>query len=349
MSNIEFSHTNKNGEIFSISGNGAEVKEIAKLVLEENKPLSIGRIQLGFSPFKGFDFFETKEKVIKSKAIIKKVNEFTIEIEGNKLSLNKNRVPGTDYKVYRDNKDGSFFIGNPKETYCIEPIGGFHYGLIPEDFQARNNITQKEAKKIRGINAYSIWDKKHRPNCNPEGMVFIPKLNIWVDIYLLNSDHRDIGTSSANKSIAGGTELYGRKIPYGEKDLKGKVINAIAKYHKKRLLTKDEFQIITNGVKENDSARDLDDGITKHIPDFISKNGIEQATGVQWVWTSTSFGKSEDDEDNRYIVGGSRGSGCDASSRSAHWNDFGWVSSWNYGCRFACDSLKLDEVSESEQ
>ena len=93
-----------------------------------------------------------------------------------------------------------------------------------------------------------------------------------------------------------------------------------------------------DGVKENDSARDLDDGTIKHIPDFTSKFGIEQATGVQWVWSSTKYGE-QDEDDNRFLLGGSRDCGVYAGSRTSNWNDYVWNSYWYIGCRFACDHL----------
>lgn len=283
------------------------------------------------------------EKPFKSKAIIKKVNPHTIEVHGEKLSLNdknfmEEKVAGTDYYVYKDCQ-GAYFISdkNDIEDDDAEVLGGFHYGLIPEDFEARNNISDKQAKKIRGINAYSIWDNKHRPVCDPCGMVYIPKLKIWVDIYLTNSEHRECGTSRAGKNIVAGSEHNGRKYPVGLDDLKGKDIDAIAELHRKRLLTKDEFQIAMDGVKENDSARDLDDGTTKHIPDFVSKYGIEQATGVQWIWSSTPYSKEDDD---RFLLGGARTYGVNAGSRASIWHNYVWRSYWSLGSRFACDHLK---------
>jgi hypothetical protein len=173
-------------------------------------------------------------------------------------------------------------------------------------------------------------------------MVYIPKLKIWVDIYLTNSEHKKYGTSKAGKHIAAGSNNNGRKIPDGYEDFKGAVIDAIAKAHRKRLLTKDEFQVAMDGVKENDSARDLDDGTTKHIPDFVSKYGIEQAAGVQWVWSSTSYGEESEDDD-RFILGGNRDDGAYAGSRCSYWINYVWNSNWGVGSRFACDSLKLEK------
>lgn len=320
-----------------------DANDIVKLITgieqqQQNIPMSINAFELS-------SLFQ-EDKPFKSKAIIKKVNAHTVEVHGERLSLNdknfmEEKVAGTDYYVYKDCQ-GAYFISdrNDIEDDDAEVLGGFHYGLIPEDFQARNNITQKQAKKIRGINAYSIWDKKHRPLCDPSGMVYIPKLKIWVDIYLTNSEHKEYGTSRAGKHIAAGSNSNGRKIPDGLKEFKGADIDEIANAHRKRLLTKDEFQVAMDGVKENVSARELDDGTTKHIPDFVSKYGIEQATGVQWVWSSTPYGEESEDDD-RFLLGGGRDIGANAGSRCSRWNNFVWYSVWHIGSRFACDHLKL--------
>ncbi|RXK03815.1 hypothetical protein CRV02_01060 [Arcobacter sp. CECT 8989] len=338
MSKIEFSYSN-NGKEIKISGEGGEVKEIAKLTLNPSSAF-VGAMSL-LSLKNSFDFNEEVEKPMKSRAIIKKINAHTVEVNGYKLSLKDEDIdfevtPGRDYYVY-ELYDGQPFISDGKDL-TDKKIGGFHYGLAPEDFEPINNIDKTHAKKIAGINAYSIYDEKHRPKCNPEGMVYIPKLDIWADIYLLNSEHKGNGTSFSSGSIAAGYESNGRKKPHGEKNLVGKVINAIANLHNKRLPTKDEFQVFADGVKENDSARDLDDGTIKFLENFTSKYGINQATGVQWTWTSTEYGEDRE-SDPRYICGGSRYSNSDAGSRSANWSYFGHGSYWLYGCRFVCDPL----------
>lgn len=281
-----------------------------------------------------------------TKSIIEKINEHTVEVNGIQLSLDKDlimenhfKTAGTDYYIFaRKTNDKAYFISENKKEKGYKKLGGFHYGLIPKNFEARNNITKKDAKEIRGINAYSIWDKKHRPTCEPESMVYIPKLRIWVDIYLTNNEHKEFGTSKAGKNILAGSEHNGRKFASGLDQLKGVNIDAIAELHKKRLLTKDEFQVAMDGVKENVSANDLDDGTIKHIPDFTSKYGIEQATGVQWIWSSIKYGK-QGENDDRFILGGYRGGGVNAGSRTSGWDYYVWYSSWHIGCRFCCNHL----------
>jgi len=289
-----------------------------------------------------------KEKVLKSKSIFKKVNAHTIKVADNILDLDKDikegsKVPGTDYYVYKDVNDTYYIsIVSPKIADTSEPkfIGGFHYGLIPEDFEARNNISTKQAKKIRGINFYSMWDYNHRPVSRPEGMVYIPKIDLWFDIYLTNSEHKKFGTSKAGKHIMCGYEEYnGRKLPEGRDDLKGEDIEAILKEHNKRLPSNHEFQVAADGVKENVSAGDEDNGIIKHMADFVSMYGIEQAVGHQWVWSQTPY--SDDDED-RYLLGGSRLYGSSSGSRVVLAFSFVRYSNWFFGVR--CVSKPLNPV-----
>ena len=86
-------------------------------------------------------------------------------------------------------------------------------------------------------------------------------------------------------------------------------------------------------VKEFASAREDDNGVTKHHPDFVSKYGIEQATGHNWVWSEKI------DDERAVILGGDRDDGVGAGSRASSWSVYVWNSLWYFGCRFACDSL----------
>jgi hypothetical protein len=91
------------------------------------------------------------------------------------------------------------------------------------------------------------------------------------------------------------------------------------------MLTKDEFKIAMDGVKENVSAEKLDNGKIQHIDFLTSKFGIEQATGVQWVW---SLDKYEDSTDKAVVLGGGRDGGVHAGSRASDWNNSVWVTDW---------------------
>ena len=126
-----------------------------------------------------------------------------------------------------------------------------------------------------------------------------------------------------------------------------------------------EFPTITYGVLEGASSQtnayEVVAGKIEHYPNLTSKYGIEQATGVQWIWgsnlanypTDTTWAW-RDNTDSRgqiystessptaVILGGLRDHGVNAGSRASSWNNYVWHSDWHIGCRFACDHLELE-------
>ena len=283
----------------------------------------------------GFVNFVNQKKQ-KSKKRIKKIDATTFEVDGKTIHLFDGEK-GTDYRVFKG-KYGNYIISNKKGCNENEElIGGFHYGLILDDFIGNENISKENTEKIRGINAYSIWDQTHRPACDPSGMVYIKKANIWFDIYLCNSNFTAKGTSVSSGSILAGYADEGRSVPDGFKNLKYSDFQKIGEDNSKRMPTKSEFQIAMDGVEENVSAEEEDDGSIKHIDFLTSKYGIEQATGVQWVWSADKY---KDYKDRALILGGSRGSGFNAGSRAVRWPYFSHCV-WCIGCRFACDHMNL--------
>lgn len=287
-------------------------------------------------------------KVLTKKISIIKVNPHTVFVNGVELSLNDKGVAkkeGTDYLICKSGDSYQLIQNRYGSVLSGEIIGGFHYGLCGEEFEPINNIGKKHAKKLAGINAYSIWDQHHRPTCDPKGMVYIPKLDLWVDMYLVSDKYEEVGTSAAGFNILAGYEHNGRKLPKDKTECKWQDFKEIGEKFGKRMLTEKEFQVSMYGVKENYSADDLDNGITKHIPDFMSKYGIEQATGCQWIWSSEQYG---DNKDRKKIFGGSRDVTTFSGSRASSWHYAVWNTSWSLGCRYACDHLHPVVMSESE-
>ncbi len=270
--------------------------------------------------------------------IIKKVGFNKVEVDGQILNIKdyKGIKAGDDVVIFKTKDKGyklALNLGVENKDTDYDIIGGFHFGLVPKDFIGRNNISDKRAKKLRGINEFSIWTQEHRPTCSPKGMSYIKKYDCWVDIYMCNNEHEAVGTSVAGKHFLAGSNNHGRINPNGNKDFLYKDFEAVAKLHGKRFITWDEFITAAKGVKEFASAREDDNGVTKHHPDFVSKYGIEQATGHNWVWSEKI------DDERAVILGGYRSDGVNAGSRSSNWCICVWGSNWNIGCRFACDSL----------
>jgi len=309
------------------------------------------------------------------------VGSSTIELTAAyQLDLNTNldtgtKTAGTDYYVYAKS-DSTFYISADKTIATDRLIGGFHYGLVPETEAPTGNKTEVDMVAIRGINQYSFWDLKFRPVANPEGMVYIG--GRWYDIYLLNSEHITNGSSKAGATIAGGTTDNGRAIPKIPLEYGGDgSVNygkftwfqacEIAKVHSKELISYSEFPTIAYGVTEQKSSStdgyEVNVGKIEHYSNLTSKYGIEQATGVEWIWGedvggnrdegSTSWawrdkadgrGKIYALHDNHItavLLGATRDNGVLAGSRASSWYNFVWDSIWGIGSRFACDHLEL--------
>lgn len=269
---------------------------------------------------------------------IKKVGFNKIEVDGQILDIKdyKGIKAGDDVVIFKTKDKGyklALNLGVENKDTDYDIIGGFHFGLVPKDFTGRNNISDKRAKKLRGINEFSIWTGEHRPTCSPKGMSYIKKYDCWVDIYMCNNEHEAVGTSVVGKHFLAGSNNHGRINPNENKDFLYKDFEAVAKLHGKRFITWDEFITAAKGVKEFASARKDDNGITKHHADFVSEYGIEQATGHNWIWSEKI------DDERAVLLGGVRGGGVNAGSRASNWGYYVWNSFWSIGCRFACDSL----------
>jgi len=288
-------------------------------------------------------------------ALPTKTSPSSITVDGTLMTLSS-PVAGTDYYFSKT------AIQTVKDT---NTVGGFHYGLVAEAEAVSGNKTEADMVEIRGINAHSIWTNWFRPIANPEGMVYIG--GKWYDIYLLNSEHITNGTSKALATIAGGTPDYGRAIPkiplafggdgstnYGK--FTWFQACEIAKSHSKELISYAEFPTIAYGVVEGTDCSSLEvvQGRVEHYATLTSKYGIEQATGVQYVWGADANAVPDcptwqavtDGRGSIYAkasglinavkLGGDRSDGVHAGSRNSYWFHPVWGSGLCFGCRFSC-------------
>ena len=302
--------------------------------------------------------------------IAKTSSIITLTLDSNLVGSTK--TAGTDYFIYAK-ADGTFYISASDAITADRLIGGFHYGLVGEAEATSGNKLEADMVKIRGINQYSFWDLKYRPVASPKGMVNIG--GKWYDIYLLNSEHITNGTSKAGLTIAGGDSVTaGRLMPKIPLEYGGNnTLNygkftwfqacEVAKAHSKELISYAEFPTIAYGVLERVSsstnAYETVAGKIEHYPNLTSKYGIEQATGVQWIWgldvqgiggsawiTGVTDARGDiyapASSPTAVILGGVRDNGVNAGSRASHWSIYVWNSGWNIGCRFACDHLEIN-------
>ena len=287
------------------------------------------------------------------------------------------KLAGYDYYVYCT-ASNTYNISRDKTKTDGTIIGGFHYGLVPETEAPTGNKTEAWMIEQRGIWSHSFWDLKFKPNSKyEEGKNY--SNGKWVDIYQADEDIAIRGHSSPWKSvgvkakIAAGTTDYGRGIPKIPLDFGGNGTVTygkftwfqaceIAKSLGMRLLTYEEFSPLAYGVTESVSSLtngyETTAGAIEHYPHLTSRY-MEQATGVQWIWgadvggnygtTDWAWRNNTDtrgqifstSNDPTVLLGGFRGDGAYAGSRASNWNSFVWNSTWNVGCRFACDDLEL--------
>lgn len=290
-------------------------------------------------------------------------------------------VAGTDYAIYACTDgslraDASFTAPSGYTADNSRKIGGFHYGLVAQgetlvggSFNTAGNVNtagmvwaQSDVDAIAGINAYSLWDIKFRPACDPRGMTLVAS-SFWADIYLCNTTTDALGTSRYNAPIASGTVLplvpaaFGGNGSLAYTNCSWWVANEIACSAGKRLCSQAEFVLATFGVTEAISlgGASVTPPATMRQPGYTSKWGLDQATGHVSVWgsessqTGTTFvwvsaggrGSNYVSADRRALLGGARGFSSNAGSRSSLWSNAPGISGWDIGLRSFCDHLKL--------
>lgn len=319
------------------------------------------------------------------------VNNAMMNIDDSPIAMPPSLIPGTDYLVYVCIDGYLVASANPvaPDDYLASEcrvLGGFHYSAVAENTTLESGQfatsgqdvvwSQAMLDDIKGINKYSVWDLRFRPACtDPRGMVYVPELRIWVDIYFTNTTY-ELGTSRHGSNVASGTVLPLKPLSRGG--------NGVATYPRfgwweasevaavagKRLLTEREFNNSAIGVTENISLGGASETIptSQFEPRFTSIYGLHQVTGCHWTWgedhgqremnassTTSTWGyravtgaplrgqiyTETGISDVRVILGGNRTSGGYSGSRAASWGNYPWTSYWSIGLRAASDHLHL--------
>ena len=187
---------------------------------------------------------------------------------------------GADYFVYAcDNVGSLVFKISLASTFpagfaaaTSRKIGGFHTLCTNVGVIASHTLTGYTANSVL---PQSVWDLKHRPICEPIGMVWSDEAQVWVDIYLAS------GTGVSTTSVNGGTISDTRDWMNFVDDF-GAV--------KKQLLNDPEFQLIAAGSNEETNITGSADPITTggHVDTavrrMISNIGCEDCCGVLSQW-----------------------------------------------------------------
>ncbi len=212
----------------------------------------------------------------------------TIEVDGNPYSLDEapsslpDLIAGRDYGIRLDEGDPSHWHvapldRNPSKT-AASP--GF---TLPTAATAWHG---QGGDGVPSINPLSVWDIGFRPQtADPRGMTLVTVSTgrlVWVDIYLLGTQHRQDGTSRCGAVIADGRSLP--QAAEGEgmaRKLDFPTAEAIYAAHGKRLLTAEEFFAAAYGVKER-CSRDGEPDLCGETHDgaarFVSACGLADAT-----------------------------------------------------------------------
>lgn len=258
----------------------------------------------------------------------------------------------------RAGRDFYIFIGvNPDKSLktCISANSTVPYGYTADTSRKVGgfhclcaDVGTISGHKLSGyvqgdILPASVWDLNHRPKSEPEGMVYVSGLDIWVDIYLCSWTG-----STANKNLKA-ISKYGAVTGDG---------TSAEKFHplkweqtmgeqNKRLPWVREFRIFSVGSNQSTNIKGSADANTAggHIDTagrrMISDYGIEDCCGFLWQWcndvgsasTSASWGNGFDANDRsdvkgqiygaeyRPIVGSYWGNGAICGSRSAAWDN----------------------------
>lgn len=242
-------------------------------------------------------------------------------------------------------------------------IGGFHCLCVDAGIIAGHPLSGYIAGDILPA---SVWDLKHRPVSNPEGMVFSEAANCWVDIYLQS------GTGANTASLYGATITDSRNWMDFVDDA-GAV--------RKSLLNDIEFQLIASGSNEETNIQGSSDPGTAggHVDTagrrMISNIGCEDCCGVMYQWlneqgyrydggghTHTETGTETGSTDptpswSWYDLPGAKGSiyrqgtngdvklragaywsgGAASGSRSRHAYNYRWATDSTLGCRLRAE------------
>lgn len=271
--------------------------------------------------------------------------------------------------AYKISLNSTFPTGFTAEN--SRKIGGFHYGknrvvnaaLVPVNAAGVAKGSGWESNIFDGILPRSIWTLKHRPTCNPEGMVYIGS-GVWADIYQASDDGAG-GLRSAHNAIPmTGTEGMNWLDFEGRLFVSGK-----------RKLSYDEWMKAAYGspqgaddnvnawTKSNNAARTN----TGSVDRAVSSIGCRDCVGNVWEWLSNLLYKNIGDytaastfawrdvlgtgNGNAYlqgtngqslvalIAGGLWSYGTSAGPRTLNANYYPWNASSGIGVRGACDAL----------
>jgi len=286
--------------------------------------------------------------------------DIEINAESN-LDTGTSLSAGTDYYVYVvDNADGmSSLVVSLNSTYPdgytadnSRKIGGFHCLCADVGTISGHYLSGYVAGDIL---PQSVWCLNHRPESEPEGMVYDPGTGKWVDIYLASVQSGELG------SVNGATIADGASAEAFHWYKFDQWLRRI----KKRFPFQGEFVSMSLGSNQGTNiAGDSDPGTTGGHSDtagrrMISDIGCEDCCGALFQWgieaaasgggTAWSDAYDSNDSDvagqhyevpNRPRFGGSWDDGSWCGSRGSAWNSSPLALYSNDGARGVAEPSK---------
>jgi hypothetical protein len=202
-------------------------------------------------------------------------------------------------------------------------IGGFHTLCAAVGTISGHPLSGYAAGDILPA---SFWCLTHRPYpANPEGMVYVEPLDIWVDIYLQS------GTGTQTKSVYGATITDTRTYMDHVDDMA-----AVGK----GFLNDEEFQIAGEGSNQKTNIAGSADPVTTggHSDTagrrMITRYGIEDIAGAMWQWITGGGWMSDGTAWSTDWPGGKGevyGSGKDGLLAGGYWGNAAYCGS---RCRY---------------
>lgn len=170
-------------------------------------------------------------------------------------------------------------------------IGGFHCLCADVGTIEGHALSGMTAGRILPA---SVWDLRHRPIANPEGMAYCEQTGKWYQIYLTGMDGGSaFGAAFASHGAGSaiGTHPIGSYYWFVE----------LLSSRKMRLLTDDEFQVVSRNSPSNTVVHPTKRPAAAggHVDTsgrrIVSDIGLEDCCGVVWQWLAdnASFAASD--------------------------------------------------------
>ena len=240
---------------------------------------------------------DPKDFRVSQKDFIQAYDKDTIVIKANTvitLQVTGSVAVGTDYYIYLVAGSGSTVnvVASTNSTYPTgysadnsRKIGGLHtlcVSVTSANAPALVDTNIWSTHPAIGYNAgdiipNSVWCLTHRPLSEPNGMVYVDKIDMWVDIYLQS------GTNLTAGSVYGATMTNSRTQQQHQWDME---------LQNKKLATDNDFTVFAEGSNQKTAvygsaqpnpfnAGGHKDTASKRM---ISGYFVEECCGLIWQW-----------------------------------------------------------------